>query len=316
MKILTRKGRGEQKASLVWGAFFICSQITTTFMIMIMIILLLACSKGVNRVANTWAISTNKGGVLKTSLTTNIAGVLCSKYRVLIVDTDNQGNASLSFGLNPDRMETTLYDVLVDGVPAEKAIIKDVYKTKKGKIDILPSNDDMAFFEFDVLTDREKFKEPFSLLKRAMKEIEDQYDYILFDTPPTLGLTQGNVLSYVQKVLIPFQPENYSMRSLVKILNAINDIKMKFNKDLDVLGVVPTLVDSRTSLHSQIIQECRRYCYENGITMFETVIPKTVRFAASVAYKGLPATLTDKNNPLVSSYFELLQEVEEIGAKK
>ena len=250
------------------------------------------------------AISTNKGGVLKTSLTTNLAGVLSKTNRILIVDTDNQGNAALSFGKNPDQFEMTIYDVLLQGVHPKKAIYK-VYKN----IDILPANDDMAFFEFDVLTEVDRYPEPFALLKNALEPIQDDYDFIIIDTPPNLGLTQGNVLSFAKEVLIPFQPESYSMRSLVKILKAIDDFRERHNPNLSVLGVVGTLIDSRTVLHSQVLQECRAYCFNNSIRMFDTIIPRTVRFASSVAYEGLPATLTDKNNALVASYFELAKEM-------
>lgn len=250
------------------------------------------------------AISTNKGGVLKTSLTTNLAGVLSKTNRILIVDTDNQGNAALSFGKNPDQFEMTIYDVLLQGVHPKKAIYK-VYKN----IDILPANDDMAFFEFDVLTEVDRYPEPFALLKNALEPIQDDYDFIIIDTPPNLGLTQGNVLSFAKEVLIPFQPESYSMRSLVKILKAIDDFRERHNPSLSVLGVVGTLIDSRTVLHSQVLQECRAYCFNNSIRMFDTIIPRTVRFASSVAYEGLPATLTDKNNALVASYFELVKEM-------
>lgn len=250
------------------------------------------------------AISTNKGGVLKTSLTTNLAGVLSKTNRILIVDTDNQGNAALSFGKNPDEFDANIYDVLLEGIDPNQ-IVNTVYKN----IDLLPANDDMAFFEFDVLTNIDQYREPFRLLKHALGPIQDDYDYILIDTPPNLGLTQGNVLSFAKEVLIPFQPESYSMRSLVKILKAIDDFRERYNPDLVVLGVVGTLVDSRTVLHSQVLQECRAYCAQNEIPMFDTIIPRTVRFASSVAYEGLPATLTDKNNALVASYFELAKEM-------
>lgn len=255
-----------------------------------------------------WAVSTNKGGVLKTSITTNLAGALSKKHKVLIIDTDNQGNASLTFGKNPDTFETTLYDVLIEGVDPSKAIF-NVHKN----IDILGSNDDMTFYEFDVLTNRDKYPQPFSLLKNALKKVQERYDYILVDTPPNLGLVSGMVLSFVQGVIIPFQPESYSMRSLVKILKAMEDFKKKHNSELRVLGVVPTLVDQRTVLHSQVLQECRRFCEEKGIRMFDTVIPRSVRFASSVAYERLPATLSDSNNPIVGNYFELLEEVKRIG---
>jgi chromosome partitioning protein len=254
------------------------------------------------------AVSTNKGGVLKTSLCTNLAGAFAANKRVLIVDTDNQGNCLLSFGKNPDAQQITLYDVLVDGVPAESAIV-NVHKN----IDVLPANDDMSFFEFDVLSDLKKHPKPFLLLKNALARIGISYDVILIDTPPNLGLVQGNVLSYVDEVLIPFQPENYSMRSLVKIMKAIEDFKGKHNPNLSIMGVVATLVDSRTTLHSQVLQECRRFCDQQGIRMFESFIPRSVRFAASIAYNGLPATLSDSKNAVVHNYFDLLKEVEALG---
>lgn len=252
------------------------------------------------------AVSTNKGGVLKTSISVNLAGVLSKEgKRILIIDTDNQGNVLLSFGRNPDDVDRSIYNVLVEGLSAKEAIIKDVYKN----IDVLPSNDDMTFFEFDVLTKIKQYPEPFSMLKNKLREVESLYDYIIIDTPPNLGLTQGNVLTTADEILIPFQPENYSMRSLVKILSAINSFKNDHNPSLRVLGVVATLVDLRTILHSEVIQECRRYCYENNVKMLETVIPRAIRYANSVAYEGLPATLTTKNNQLVQAYIDLRNEI-------
>ncbi|MDQ0164063.1 ParA family protein [Aeribacillus alveayuensis] len=260
---------------------------------------------------------------LKTSITTNLSGVLASKgQKVLIIDTDNQGNAALSFGKNPDSFEYTTYDVLVDGLAAEMAISNVYQDITGGKIDLLGSNDDMAFLDFDVLTQREKYPEPFLLLKNAVSHLKNDYDFILIDSPPNLGLITGNVLSFADEVIIPFQPESYSMRSLVKILQSIHNFREQYNKKLSVLGIVATLVDTRTTLHSQVLQECRKYCYENGIQMFETVIPRSVRFASSVAYEGLPATLSsDKSNKIVRSYYDLLQEIEErkgvqFGSKK
>jgi len=252
------------------------------------------------------AVSTNKGGCLKTSLTTNIAGVLSLEgKKVLIVDSDNQGNVALSFGYNPDQFEESLYDVMVHNHNINNTIINI-----NDNIDMIVSNDDMSFLEFDILTNINNYKNPFYLLRNHLSKISSNYDYILIDSPPNLGLTTGNVLAASHEVLIPFQPESYSMRSLVKIMTSIKDFKEKHNDRLEVLGIVPTLVDSRTSLHTEVLQQCRRYAYENGLKMFDTVIPRSVRFANSVAYHGKPAVLTDKNNNLVQSYFELVKEME------
>lgn len=251
------------------------------------------------------AISTNKGGVLKTSITVNLAGVLASqKKRVLIVDTDNQGNCLLSFGLNPDEEKNTIYDVLVAGISPAAAIRK-----VHDRISVIPANDDMSFFELDVLGNAKKYSAPFQLMRKNLEQIRRDFEYILIDTPPNLGLTQANVLTFADRVLIPFQPEQYSMRSLVKIVEAIRDFREKQNPDLDILAVVPTLVDSRTVLHSQVLQECRRYCQAHGIRITETVITKTVRFAASVAYDRLPLTLADPKSTAAQIYEKLGKEL-------
>lgn len=254
------------------------------------------------------AISTNKGGVLKTSITTNLAGAIArKKKKVLIIDTDNQGNCLLSFDKNPDDVKTSLYDVLIDRADPRDAIIK-VHKN----IDVLPANDDMQFLEFDVLSDRKQYPRPFTLLSSAVDHLKQDYDTILIDTPPNLGLVQGNVLSFSDAVIIPFQPEKYSMRSLIKIITAINDFKQQNNPKLQVLGIVATLVDIRTVLHSDVLQECRKYCNKNDIKMFDTFIPRSVRFAASIAYDRLPGTLTQPKHPAVENYFKLLKEIDDI----
>ncbi|MGP6151680.1 ParA family protein [Priestia flexa] len=259
------------------------------------------------------AVSTNKGGVLKSSIVSNLAGVLSKEgKKVLIIDTDNQGNASISFGENPDNFELTLYDVLLEGIEPKKAIV-NVHKN----IDILPSNDDMGFFEFDVISQLDKFKKPLSLLKNAIQKIEKKYDYYLIDCPPNLGMILGNVLNISDEVIIPFQPEVYSMRSLQKILKQIDDFKEKHNPSLKVAGVVGTLVDSRTTLHSEVLQQCRKFCYEKNIKMLDTIIPKSVRFANAVAYEKKPATLVEnRSNNLINSYYSLYEEVFSNGEKK
>lgn len=250
------------------------------------------------------AISTNKGGVLKTSITTNLAGAMSKKAKVLLIDTDNQGNCLLSFGKNPDTADLTIYDVLVNGTRPIEAI-QHVYKN----IDVLPANDDMTFFELDVLSNGKKYPQPFQLMRKQLEPIRDKYDYILIDTPPNLGLTQANVLSFADSVIIPFQPENYSMRSLVKIVKAINEFKEQQNPGLTIIGVLATLVDSRTVLHSQVLQEARKFCAASGIYFFETVIPRTVRYAANIAYERLPTTLADAKHQAAITYSEILKEV-------
>lgn len=253
------------------------------------------------------AVSSQKGGVLKTSIVTNL-GALYSLQgkKVLLIDTDTQGNVSVSFGKNPDQLNTSIYDILIDGIPPEYAIFK---AHKNINVDILPSNEEFSFFEFDVLTNTQKYRQPFHLLRNNLKSLEGQYDYILIDTPPNLGLVQGNVLSYAHEVIIPFQPEPYAMRSLIKMLKSIHEFKEQHNPKLEILGVLGVLIDGRTSVHSEILQECRKYCDKNSIPMFETIIPRTIRYANSIAYRKLPAVLTERNKEYVQQYYDLMGEI-------
>lgn len=253
-----------------------------------------------------------KGGIGKSSAIVNLAGCLSKNTdkKVLIIDTDSQGNASASFGLKPDEMADTLYDVMVKGKHAKEVIIK-----ASDNIDILPSNADSAFLELDILPRLDEYPNPFGLLTKAIDEVRDDYDIILIDTPPSLGMIIGNVLTVSDKIIIPFVPEVFAIQGLVRALKAIDDFKKRENSKLEIAGVIPMMVDTRTTLHSEMLQTTRRYCLENGIHMFETIIPRSIRFASSTAYQGLPATLTNSTNPIITAYFDLMEEVFEHGKR-
>lgn len=255
------------------------------------------------------AVNNNKGGVLKTTTVTNIAGVLANrKMKVLIIDTDNQSNVALSFGKNPDNFRTTLYDVLVGGVPAEDAIQK-VHKY----IDILPSNTDLVSFEFDVIGDAKNYPEPFTLLKKAVNHLREQYDYILIDTPPSLSLMNGNVFSLADKVLIPFEPETYAMRSLVAVVKTIKDFKQELNPSIEILGILSTKVVHNSTLHIGIRQETRKFADTHGIPVLHTEIPRTVEYANAVGFDLTPITLLKKaTHEKASLYHDVWNELEDI----
>jgi len=254
----------------------------------------------------TYAIAMNKGGVGKTSLVSNLAGVLSREYnkKVLIIDTDGQGNSSIAFGLNPSEIMNTIYDVLMGGARTDEVII-----SVDENLDLLPANEDMSFLEFDVLPHQDKYPLPFQLLKQGIESIRHHYDYILIDTPPSMGLPTGNALAVADKVIIPFVPEMFGVKGLVRVLEAIEDFRKNLNPQLEVAGVVGMMVDSRTHLHSEMLQQARKYCLEQDITMYETIIPKSIRFANSTAYEGKPAVWTDAKNPIVYAYYELIKEV-------
>lgn len=260
------------------------------------------------------AVNNNKGGVLKTSIVTNLAGVLVEQgNNILIIDCDNQSNVSISFGINPDQLENTLYEVLIENAPAEKAIITGYTSDKGKRIDILPSSDSLIGLDFTVIGNREAYPRPFEILKNKCSHLIEKYDYVLCDSMPSMALMTGNLFTFADSVLIPYSPEQYSMRSLVKVLETIGEFKESFNPSLEVLGVVATLVNYQTTLHQEIMQETRKYCFENDVTMYETYIPRSIRFASSVAYNQLPATITEKTNKAVQCYFELWKELKANG---
>lgn len=254
--------------------------------------------------AVTWAVVTNKGGVLKTSITTNLAGLLCKTKKVLIVDTDHQGNCAHTFGLDPSQVPFSLYDVLVLNEPIKKAIV-NVYPN----IDLLPSNRKMTMFSMHVIGNPQEFPLPFNLLRDALRPVMDQYDYILFDSPPNAELVQGNILTATEKVIIPFHPEAYSIRSLIDILDSIAEYKEQQNPALSILGVVATMVEPRTLMHKTVIEACEQFCSDQQINFFKTVIPRSIHFASSVGFHDLPATIAMPKQFVVTKYTNLLREV-------
>lgn len=251
-------------------------------------------------------VNNNKGGVLKTTTVTNLAGVIASfRKRVLIIDTDNQSNVSVAFGKNPDDFRTSLYDVLMGNIPAEDA----VYSAHEF-IDVLPSNRDLIDFEFDVLSDTKKYPEPFFLMTDTLGILKEYYDYILIDTPPSLGLMNGNVFTFSDYVIIPSSPELFAYRSLIEVIDTIHTFKNRQNPELEILGILPTLVKSRANLHSQVMQEINKLASERGIPMFDTVITETVQFTKAILHSGVPATLLpEKKRDKAQLYYALWDEI-------
>lgn len=246
----------------------------------------------------------NKGGVGKTSFITNVSGVLASKgKRVLIVDTDAQGNASISFGLNPDEFETTTYDVMVGNVEAKDAVINVCEN-----IDMIVANTDLSYLVFDVLQAQKTFPNPFNLLE-SLNDLRDNYDYILIDAPPSLELVASNIFSIADEIVIPFVPEAFAVKGLINVIKTINDFKVNVNEKLIINGVVAMMINSRTRIHKEILQQAKDYCDSNDLTLYENYIPASIRFSNAQAYDGKPATMVDFKNDVVQSYFELVDEM-------
>jgi chromosome partitioning protein len=264
----------------------------------------------------------SKGGVLKTSSVTSLSGVILKdkkdgikNKKILLIDLDTQGNVSNAFGKNPDLFNPTIYDVLIGKNKPEDAIV-NVYEDENGSIDLLPSNDDLELLEMTVLTNVSKYGPPLELLKKSCTHLVDKYDYILFDTPPNTGLLVLNLFAFnggvPVEVLVPFQPENFSFRGLMKVFEKVESMKSKNNPNLNIKGVFGTLINSRTTVHKGVLKVTRDKTSERGYHFFDTYIPKSVAAATAFAYAGLPVTLTSENKSnklLINSYQKLWEEI-------
>ena len=241
------------------------------------------------------AFANQKGGVAKTTTTLNLAAAFVEKgHRTLCVDMDPQGNLTMSQGIDPDTVETSMYDVLVHGTPIREA-------TQKCEVDIACASIDLAGAEIAMSTQigRER------ALERALVAVRGDYEFICIDTPPSLGLLTINALTAADKVIVPVQCEYLSMRGLLQLQNTLAMIRDNLNPDVQIEGILPTLVDTRT-LHAQ---EAIQLLEENfGDRVFASRIRKTVRFAEAPV-KGMSVLKYDPDGKAAYSYRQLAKEV-------
>lgn len=271
--------------------------------------------------AKVYAVLMNKGGVGKTSIITNLASLTAlSGKRTLIIDTDGQGNSSLAFGLIPANFAYTIADVATGRLDFN-GVIERVDEARKQvglesinlPLDIVPANNDMNMLEFEILTHLDKYPNPFQLWVKPLEAIRDQYDVIFVDTPPSIGLVAGNVLSITDEILIPFVPESFGVAGFIRVIESLEEFEEAQGIRVNIAGVVGTMFDNRTTLHHEMIKDAKKYCDRNRIRLFETVIPRSIRFPSAFAYERKPATLVDRYHHLVACYESLLQEL--IGAE-
>jgi chromosome partitioning protein len=244
------------------------------------------------------AIANQKGGVGKTTTAINLSAALAlTGKRVLLIDLDPQGNSSLSF-LNHTTIEHSIYDLLTDTDVLPEAVIK---KTSIGTLDVLPSRINLAKFESKLLGE---FDAPFRL-KDRIEGIIKNYDCVLIDTPPTLGLITVNALVAADYVIVPIQPSYFALEGTDDLLETVEKVKARPNPRLQVLGVVITLLDKRTTLAKDIQEQIRAVF---GDKVFETVISKSVRLEESPAYKETIFTFAPNSSGAVE-YSNLCAEV-------
>jgi len=233
----------------------------------------------------------------KTTTSVNLAACIAAKKKkVLLVDCDPQGNASSGFGVEKSALDKTIYHVLIDNVPVSEVIQKTEFK-----VDILPANIELAGAEVELVAaiSRE------TRLKKALDAVRDNYDYILIDCPPSLGLLTLNSLAAADSVIMPIQCEFYALEGVAQLMKTIELVRSNLNAELAVEGVVMTMYDSRTKLAEQVVDEVRN-SFDTAV--YKTMIPRTVRLSEAPSF-GQPILYYDKKSKGAEVYMKLAKEV-------
>jgi len=223
---------------------------------------------------NVISIVNQKGGVGKTTTTVNLSAYLAQHgEKVLVIDLDPQGNATSGYGFDKSALETSVYDLLVNDTP----ITEVIQSTNRENIDMCPTNINLAGAEVELVSAMSRE----TILKRAVDTISENYDFILIDCPPSLGLLTLNALAASTDVLVPIQGEYYALEGLTQLIDTINLVRKHLNPTIGIFGVVITMFDGRTQLTRQVTEEVRKYF---GEKVFNTVIPRNIRLAEAPSY--------------------------------
>ena len=242
------------------------------------------------------SVANQKGGVGKTTTTVNLSTLLAKKgKKVLLIDTDPQGNATSGLGVDKD-VELSVYDILVGDTTFEETVQETAIKNLK----VCPSNISLAGAEVQLVSMMSREQR----LKVKLDEIKDLYDFILIDCPPSLGLITLNAFTASDSVLIPVQCEYFALEGLGQLLNTVNLVKKHLNKGLEIEGALLTMYDARTNLSNQVVKEVKKY-FEGKV--YKTVIPRNVRLSEAPSY-GMPISVYDARSKGAKAYEKLAKE--------
>jgi chromosome partitioning protein len=244
-------------------------------------------------------VANQKGGVGKSTTAVSLGASLAELgYKVLVVDLDPQGNASTGLGIRHEEREVTVYDVLADEAPIERAIVP----TPIDNLFAIPSTIDLAGAEIELVS---QFSRELRLKKAIEPLKQDAFDFVFLDCPPSLGLLTVNALAAAEELIVPIQCEYYALEGLGQLLRNVRLVQQNVNTDLRLTGIVMTMFDPRTKLSEQVVAEVRRYF---GERVYRTIIPRTVRLSEAPGF-GQPITVYDPHSKGAESYRDLAQEV-------